>query len=179
MNSVILASEPNPLGFEWAEFVLVLIVFGALVWLIARFVVPAFEKTFDQRRNEIEGGIARAEQAQAEAGLLLEQYNAQLAQARAEAADIREDARAEAQQILEQLRASAQEESARIIARGEEQLAAQRNQVIRELRREIGTLAVELAEKIIVERLADDVAVRRTVDAFLADLEQHSSAGQA
>ncbi len=169
------AGEPNPLGFNLAEFVLVLIVFGLLYLLVRKFVVPAFEKSFAERRNAIEGGIERAEQAQAEAARLLEQYNAQLAEARAEAAQIREGARAEAQRIVEELRSQAQAESARIVARGEEQLAAQRSQVVRELRGEIGTLAVELSEKIVGQRLSDDAAVRSTVDAFLAEIEQQQA----
>lgn len=163
--------EPNPLGFNVAEFVLVLIIFGILFLLIAKFVVPAFERGFEARRDAIEGGIERAEQAQAEAARLLEQYNAQLAEARTEAAQIRENARAEAQRIVEELRTQAQQESARIVARGEEQLAAQRSQVVRELRGEIGSLAVELSEKIVGQRLSDDAAIRGTVDAFLADIE--------
>jgi F-type H+-transporting ATPase subunit b len=176
MNLLQLAAEeteePNPLGFNVAEFVLVLIIFGILLFLISKFVVPAFERAFDARREAIEGGIARAEQAQAEAARLLEQYNAQLAEARTEAAQIREGARAEAQRIVEELRTQAQQESARIVARGEEQLAAQRGQVVRELRGEIGTLAVELSEKIVGQRLSDDAAIRGTVDAFLADIER-------
>jgi F-type H+-transporting ATPase subunit b len=172
------ADEPNPLGFNVSEFVLVLIVFGALFLLVRKFVVPAFEKSFAERRDAIEGGIERAELAQTEAARLLEQYNAQLAEARAEAAQIREGARAEAQRIVEDLRAQAQEESARIVSRGEEQLAAQRSAVVRELRGEIGTLAVELSEKIVGQRLADDAAVRSTVDAFLADIERQGTAGR-
>jgi F-type H+-transporting ATPase subunit b len=176
MSPILLAAdqpeEPNPLGFNLSEFVLVLIIFAILLYLIAKFVVPAFERAYAARREAIEGGIARAEQAQAEAARLLEQYNAQLAEARTEAAQIREGARAEAQRIVEELRTQAQQESARIVARGEEQLAAQRGQVVRELRGEIGTLAVELSEKIVNQRLSDDAAIRGTVDSFLADIER-------
>jgi F-type H+-transporting ATPase subunit b len=180
MTPVLLAAEePNPLGFNVPELILVLLIFGILLYLISKYVAPQFEKTFALRRDAIEGGIARAEEAQAEAARLLEQYNAQLAEARTEAAQIREGARAEAQRIIEDLRAQAQEESARIVARGEEQLTAQRGHVVRELRGEIGTLAVELSEKIVGQRLADDAAVRSTVDAFLADIERQSSAGGA
>jgi F-type H+-transporting ATPase subunit b len=180
MNPIILAEDqPNPLAFNWPEFVLVLIIFGVLLYAVHRWVVPAFERSFAERRNAIEGGIERAEEAQAEAARLLEQYNAQLAAARAEAAQIREGARAEAQRIVEDLRAQAQEESARIVARGQEQLAAQRSQIVRELRGEIGALAVELSEKIVGQRLADDAAVRGTVDAFLADIESRQAAGTA
>ncbi|CAN5455477.1 F0F1 ATP synthase subunit B [soil metagenome] len=167
--------EPNPLLPHVSEIVLVLIIFGLLLFMVRKFVVPAFEKSFAERRDAIEGGIERAEQAQAEAARLLEQYNAQLAEARAEAAQIREGARAEAQRIVEDLRAQAQEESARIVARGAEQLAAQRSQVVRELRGEIGTLAVELSEKIVGQQLSDDATVRSTVDAFLADIERQSA----
>ncbi|MDT4946306.1 MAG: F-type H+-transporting ATPase subunit b [Pseudonocardiales bacterium] len=166
----------NPLVPKLPEIILVLIVFGALWYLIAKFVAPRFEESFAQRRDAIEGGIARAEAAQAEAQAALQQYRRQLAEARGEAAQIRENARAEAQRIVEELRAQAQEESARIIARGEEQLASQRGAVVRELRGEIGTLAVELSEKIVNQRLADDAQVSATVDAFLADLEQRDAA---
>jgi F-type H+-transporting ATPase subunit b len=169
--------EPNPLGLNWAEVILVLVIFGILYFLVRKFVVPQFEQTFTLRRDAIEGGIARAEETQAEAARLLEQYNAQLAEARGEAAQIRDGARAEAQQIIDELRSQAQEESARIVARGAEQLSSQRGQVVRELRSEIGTLAVELSEKIIGQRLSDDDAVRGTVDAFLADIERQQAAG--
>jgi F-type H+-transporting ATPase subunit b len=174
--SYLASSEPNPLGFNGPELVLVLIVFLALLYLVAKFVVPSFEKSFELRRDAIEGGIARAEEAQAEAARLLEQYNAQLAQARTEAAQIREGARAEAQRIVEEMRGQAQAEAARIVARGEEQLAAQRSQVVRELRSEIGALAVELSEKIVDQQLSDDANVRSTVDAFLADIERQEAA---
>lgn len=174
------AADPNPLGFVWAEFILVLIVFGLLFWLVKKFVVPSFEKSFAQRRDAIEGGIERAEAAQREAAALLAQYQQQLAEARTEAAQIRDGARAEGQRIVEEMRDTAQAESARIVARGDEQLASQRGAIVRELRGELGSLAVELSERIIGERLADDVNVRSTVDAFLADLEQQNiaSAGQ-
>lgn len=176
MHLILLAqADPNPLGFVWSEFVLVLIIFGLLAFGVWKFVVPAFEKSFEARRDAIEGGIERAQQAQTEAARLLEHYNAQLAEARTEAAQIRENARAEAQRIIEELRAQAQAESARIVSRGEEQLAAQRSQVVRELRGEIGSLAVELSEKIVGQRLSDDAAIRGTVDAFLADIERQQA----
>jgi F-type H+-transporting ATPase subunit b len=171
------AEEPNPLGFVVSEFILVLIIFVLLLGLVWKFIVPAFEKTYAERRAAIEGGVEKAEHAQQEAAELLRQYQAQLAEARSEAAQIRDGARAEGQRIIEDLRAQAQEESARIVARGEEQLNAQRGQIVRELRGEIGTLAVELSEKIVNERLADDAAVRSTVDAFIADIERQQEQG--
>jgi F-type H+-transporting ATPase subunit b len=166
------AAEPGPLNFVWEEFVLVLIIFLLLLWLMSKYVVPMFEKSFEQRRDAIEGGIARAEAAQREAAALLRQYQQQLSEARTEAAQIRDGARAEGQRIVEEMRANAQAESDRIVSRGEQQLASQRSAIVRELRGELGGLAVDLSERIVGERLATDAAVRSTVDAFLADLER-------
>src|SRR5947209_8038984 len=176
MSAILAASEPGPLNFVWSEFILVLIIFAILFFLVRKFVVPNFEKNFETRRDAIEGGLERAEKAQAEAKATLEKYQQQLAEARSEAAQIRENARAEAQRTIEELRTQAQEESARIVARGDEQLAQQRSSVVRELRGEIGTLAVELAEKIVSQRLADDASVSATVGAFLAGLEARDTA---
>ena len=139
--------------------------------MLIKFVSPQFEKAFAARREAIEGGIERAEAMQAEAKAALEQYRAQLAEARTEAAQIRDAARAEGQQIIEELRAQAQEESARIVARGEEQLASSRQQVVNELRGQIGTLAVDLAGRVVGESLADDARRSGTVDRFLDDLD--------
>jgi len=181
MTHNILASgeEPNPLVPHLSEIILVLIIFGILYYLVWKYVVPRFEANFAARKDAIEGGIARAEAAQAEAAEALAEYQHQLADARGEAAQIRENGRAEAQRIVEELRAQAQQESDRIVARGEEQLQTQRGQVVRELRQEIGTLAVELSEKIVGEQLADDARVSATVDSFIADLERQDAAEQA
>jgi F-type H+-transporting ATPase subunit b len=154
-----------------AELIIGLIAFGILYWIIATKVMPRFEQVYAERTAAIEGGMKKAEEAQAEAAAALEQYRAQLAEARTEAAQIRDAARAEGQQILEELRVQAQEESARILARGEEQLAANRQAVVNELRGQIGALAVELAGRVVGESLADDARRRGTVDRFLDQLD--------
>jgi len=175
----ILAAEEahNPLIPPAGEIIVGTIAFAIVFFVFAKFVAPRFEQVFRARREAIEGGMERAETMQAEAKAALEQYRAQLAEARNEAAQIRDQARAEGQQILEELRVQAQEESARIMARGEEQLATARQQVINELRGQIGTLAVQLAGQIVGESLADEARRRGTVDRFLADLDGMAAAG--
>src|SRR3954453_6153867 len=169
--SILAATEENPLLPPWGEIIIGLIAFGLVVLVMMRFVAPRFEQVFRARREAIEGGIQRAEAMQAEAKAALEQYRAQLAEARTEAAQIRDAARAEGQQIIDELRPQAQEESARIVARGEEQLAASRQQVVNELRGQIGALAVDLAGRGVGESLADDARRSGTVDRFLDSLD--------
>ncbi len=168
--NILAAESSNPLLPPVGEIVVGTITFAILAFVMIKYVVPRFEQVFVARREAIEGGIERAEAMQAEAKASLEQYRAQLAEARGEAAQIREAARAEGQQILEELRVQAQEESARIVARGEEQLANSRQQVVNELRGQIGSMAVALAGKVVGESLEDDARRSGTVDRFLDEL---------
>jgi F-type H+-transporting ATPase subunit b len=168
---ILAAESANPLLPPWGEIIIGAITFGILFFVLVKFVWPRFEQVFQARREAIEGGIERAETMQAEAKAALERYNTQLAEARTEAAQIREQARTEGQQILEELRAQAQEESARIVARGQEQIQAARQQVVNELRAQIGALAVDLAGRVVGESLADDARRRGTVDRFLDELD--------
>jgi F-type H+-transporting ATPase subunit b len=160
----------NPVVPIWQEIVIGTIAFALLVYVLGRFVWPRMEQTFQARVDAIEGGIARAEAAQAEAHALLEQYRQQLAEARTEAARIRDAATADAVGIREDMMARAREEADRIIAATREQLAAERVMIVRELRANLGELAVELASRIVGESLADEARQRGTVERFLAEL---------
>ncbi|MFE9954192.1 F0F1 ATP synthase subunit B [Micromonospora sp. NPDC005299] len=161
----------NPIIPAWEEIVVGGIAFIVLCFVLMKFVFPRMEQTFQARVDAIEGGIKRAEAAQAEANQLLEQYRAQLAEARTDAAKIRDDARADAEGIRQDILAKAREESDRIIAAGKEQLVAERATIVRELRTEVGTIAVDLASKIVGESLVDEARRKGTVDRFLSGLE--------
>jgi F-type H+-transporting ATPase subunit b len=164
--------EENPLLPNWAEVIAAIVFALLLTFIIARFVVPRFEATYAERTAAIQGGLEKAEKAQEAAEAALRQYNEQLADARTEAARIREEAKSECTQILADLRGQAQAEVARIRTQGEAQLEAERASVMAQMRAEIGTLATTLASRIVGESLEDDERARRTVDRFLADLER-------
>ncbi|WP_019812935.1 F0F1 ATP synthase subunit B [Saccharomonospora saliphila] len=169
---MILAQEEyNPVLPHVSEIIIGLVAFLLLLFVITKFVKPRFEKLYEERAAKIEGGIEKAEKAQAEAEQALAQYKAQLAEARSEAAKIRDDARAEAEQIREELRGQAEEEARRIVAQGEAQLQAQRAQLVTELREDLGRNAVALAGRIVGESLEDEARRRGTVDRFLDELE--------
>jgi len=178
---VVLAADEtekhNPIIPIWQEIIVGGIAFVLLCYVLMKFVFPQMEKTFAARVDAIEGGIKRAEAAQAEANQLLEQYRAQLAEARTEAARIRDEARADAEGIRQDVLAKAREESDRIIAAGREQLTAQRESIVRDLRSEVGELAVELASRIVGESLADEARSRGTVERFIAELDSAGSTG--
>ena len=160
-----------------ATFIAEFIAFLLILWILARYVYPVIQKPIRARQALIVKQLEDAAAATKRFNEAEAEFQRALTEARTQAASIRENARAEAQGIVEELRKAAQDESARIVARGEEQLANQRGAIVRELRGEIGTLAVELSEKIVSERLADDARVSATVDSFLAELERRDAAG--
>lgn len=171
------AGDKNPLIPETPDIVwslICLIVIGVAFW---KYVVPRLTKVLDERSEKIEGGIEKAEVAQAQAEETLAQYQQQLADARLEAARIREEARTQGQQILAQLRSEAQTEADRIVATGHAQLEAQRQQIVTELRAELGHTAVDLAEKIIGQSVADEAKQAASIDRFLAELDLRAGIG--
>jgi F-type H+-transporting ATPase subunit b len=163
--------EALPLLPHPAELIIGLIAFGILYWIFAKKVVPRMEAMYDERAAAIEGGMAQAEEAQAEARAALEQYNAQLAGARAEANEIRESAREQGASIVAEMRGQAQAEAARITESAKRQVEAERQQAVVQLRQEVGTLSTSLASKIVGESLEDEVRQKGIVDRFLAELE--------
>ncbi len=179
MRSLLAAEEINPLIPHIAEVILAIVVFLILVALVRKFVVPKFEQVFARRTAAIEGGMEEAKRAQAEAQAALEQYRAQLAEARHEAATIREEAREQGAQIVAEMRQQAQAEGARITGAAHAQIEAERIQVLQQLRTEVGALATSLAGRIVGESLEDEARQRRTVDRFLAELEEQESAQAA
>ena len=163
--------EQLPLLPHPAEMIVGVIAFAVLYWLFASMVVPNMEKLYAERAAAIEGGMAQAEEAQAQAQAALENYNAQLAEARSEANKIREEARSEGAQIVADLRSQAQAEASRITESAKRQIEAERQQAVVQLRQEVGTLSTTLASKIVGESLDSDVRQSGIVDRFLAELE--------
>ena len=174
---MILAAETastNPLLPSWPEFIIGTILFALVFGVLAKFLLPRAQQTLAQRTEMIEGGLAKSEEAQAEANQLLEQYRQQLADSRHEAARLREEAREQGAQIIAEMREQAQAEARRITESAQAQIEAERQQALTSLRTEVGTLATELASRIVGESLTDEARQSRMVDRFLDELEVSS-----
>lgn len=165
---------PAAYDILWSA-VIFLVIVGVFMWKI----LPKLQKVLDERAETIEGGILKAEQAQAEAAAALEEYTEQLTDARAEAARIREDARAEANQIASETREKASGDAQRLVETAKKQIDAERQQAIVSLRGEVGELAAELASRIVGEALTNDARQQRIIDSFLDDLEAQVSSSKA
>ena len=164
-------SSLGPLSPSLSELIIGTISFLIVFAVLYRVLFPRIQQTLTERTDAIEGGLKRADDAQAEAKQTLEQYQAQLADARHEASRLRQDAQEEGARIVAELRTQGEAERQRLVAAAHDQIEADRAQAIQALRAEIGTLAVELASRVVGEALDEDARQRRVVDRFLEELE--------
>ena len=164
----------NPLLPTWPEFIIGTVVFVVVFGFLAKLLLPRIQQTLAERTELIEGGLAKSEEAQSEAKALLDQYREQLAEARHEASRLREEAREQGAQIIAEMREQAQAEARRVTDAAQAQIEAERQQALISLRAEVGTLATELASRIVGESLADQARQSRMVDRFLSELEVSS-----
>lgn len=167
------AAPGNPLVPALYDVLWSAVVF-AVVLAFFLYLLPRLNKALDARADAIEGGLKRAEAAEAKAAAALEENETRLAEARAEAAEIRERAREEGKQILAELKQHAQEEADRITANARTQIEAERQSALHSLRRDVGSMAIDLSEKVVGDSL-DDQRAAAIVDRFLADIESEEA----
>jgi F-type H+-transporting ATPase subunit b len=146
-----------------ATFVVELIAFAIILFVLGKYVLPVINKALADRQATIRREFAEAEKAKADAQAAEEQYRSQLVEARHEAARIREEARQEGAAIIAEMREQAQ-------------VDAERQQVVQQLRRQVGAMATTLAGRIVGESLEDDDRRQRTVERFISTLESQDAA---
>lgn len=167
---------PNPLVPAVYDIIWSAVCFVVILFFFWKYALPKMQALLDARAEAIEGNIAKADEAQRKAEAALEEYTAQLADARAEAGSIREQARVDGAKIVAEQREQASTEAARITANAQTQIEAERQSAVVSLRSEVGTLAIDLASGVIGESLTDDARSSAIVDRFLADLEASEQA---
>ena len=171
------ATQQNPIVPSLPELIIGAVAFLIVFGVLAKIALPRAMSMLQERTDQIEGGLERAEEAQAEAQRVLEQYRQQLADARHEAARLREEAREQGAQIIAEMREEAQAEARRITDAANAQIEAERQQALIALRTEVGTLATDLASRIVGESLTDEARQSRVVDRFLDDLQERGGIG--
>ena len=166
----------NPLIPEVPELVIGLLAFAIVFFVLGKKLLPNINKVLEERRAAIEGGIEEAEAMKVEAQSVLEQYKAQLAEARHEAARLRQEAQEQGATLIAEMRAEGQRQREEIIAAGHSQLEADGKAAAQVLRQDVGKLATDLAGKLVGESLEDHARQSRVIDRFLDELEEKAEA---
>jgi F-type H+-transporting ATPase subunit b len=148
-----------------------LVGFAVMIFVLWRFVLPPVARMVEKRQDDIQRQVEEADEARRKLEDAQGRFDNAVQQAEVEAARIRDDARADATRIREDLTAQAEAEVERMLQRGQDQLAAQRDQVVRRLHSELGGASMELAERTVRKELSDDGARSVSVDSFLSEIE--------
>jgi F-type H+-transporting ATPase subunit b len=167
-------SEASRFYPEPGELIVGLIAFAVLFFFTWKWVLPRFKQLLEERREQIQGEMEKAEATRREAEKLQEEYREQLAGAREEANKIIEEARATAEQLRRDLQAKAEEEAQATVARAQDEIRAERDRAFEELRAQIGSIAVELAERVVGQSL-DEQAHQRLIDEFIDEVASGAS----
>lgn len=159
-------AAPNPILPELNEIIWgavgFFIVFGAIAWKG----YPAMKKGMDARTERIRGDLDAAEAQRTEAGTVLADYQAQLADARNESARILEEARQSADEVKATLVAKAEADVAEMRTRANSEIEAAKAQATADLRSEVAALAIGAAEQV-VERNLDQETNVALVEAYI------------
>lgn len=155
-----------------STFIGQLIGFAVIVFLVVKYVVPPVRTLMAKQQDAVRQQLADSKTA---ADKLVEAEGAHakaIEDAKADAAQIAEEAKADAVQISKQLREQADAEVERIKVHGQEQIVLQRQQLIRQLRGDLGAESVRRAGDLVRSHVADPSAQSATVDRFLDELSQ-------
>ncbi|MEV8589100.1 hypothetical protein [Streptomyces sp. NPDC051180] len=155
-NSTVFKMDLGPLNPVWAELILGLVLFGITFLIMAKAILPKIKRTLDEREDAIDGGTDRADDLRAEAARIRAQYEAELAEARHEAARIRSKATEEGSAAIAAARAEGNAERDAIVAAGAEKIATERAAAERELTADVDAWAHSLAARIVGEPVGAD-----------------------
>jgi F-type H+-transporting ATPase subunit b len=152
-----------------ATFIGQIIVFLIMLWFIAKVVVPMIAAPINERHKKIADGLAAAERGQKDLSAAESRVEEIVREARARALQIEQKAHLQANEIIEAAKRNAASEGARILGSAEQQIALEVQTARDELRKQVASLAVAGAGKLI-EREIDARAHAQLLDKLVAQL---------
>jgi F-type H+-transporting ATPase subunit b len=158
---------PSPILPETNEIIWGALSFLLLFGLLAKFGVPAIKKAMEDRTARIQADVDAAEAAKAEVAAKASEYDAKLAEARAEAARIIEEARQDADAYRSDKRSEADAEITRMKEQATADVEASKAQAIADIRGEVANLAIGAAETVVgqnLDRAANQALVEQFID---------------
>jgi F-type H+-transporting ATPase subunit b len=154
------------------------ICFAVVAFLLARYAFPQLRKAVEAREKTIQNALEETERSRDEAKKLLEDYRKQLSEARSEANRVIEESRRQGEEVRKDIIDRAGQDAEGIVARARDQIEAERNRTVQELRGQIAQLSIDLAEKV-VGRSLDGEAQRDLVDAYIKEVGGMSGNGSS
>ena len=150
------------------EFVPMLIAFVIIAIVLWKFGWPMFEGMLDKREKTIAEALQKSEEARVESERVLAEYQKQLSDAKAQAAQIVADARETGEAVRADITKQAQDESAAMIEKARVAIEAEKQAAMSELQSSIADLSVDVASRLVASDLSDDEH-RKIIERYLSE----------
>ena len=147
------------------------VAFLCLYFILAKWAWPFIIKSMEERADLIDKGVAYAQEAKSHLDNAKAEADKLLAEARNEQADILREAAKMRNELIEKARGDAAEEAKKVSQAAQVSLEQARKEAEKQLRTEVGDLALQIAEKVIRKNIASDEAQRALVDQYLSEVE--------
>lgn len=171
----VLAAENNFL-IPNATFFVEVVLFFVVLGVLAKWVLPPITRAVADRQEVLRSRLAEAQEATERFNAAETRYREALADARHEAAQIREQARQQGAAVIAEARQRAAGEAQTILEEARRRIEADRQRAFERLRSEVGTLATELAGRVVGESLTEESWREGVIERFLADVERGAAA---
>jgi F-type H+-transporting ATPase subunit b len=147
-----------------------IIIFLAVLLILAKFAWNPIMGALDDRENSIQEALLAADKARNEMAQLKSDNEKLLAEARRERDNILKEATAAANKLREEAREQAQKDSARIVEDARASIETQKKAALADVKKQVAELSIEVAEKILRERLSHDQAQKEYVSKLVKDI---------
>jgi F-type H+-transporting ATPase subunit b len=131
------------------------LIFLLLVFLLGKFAWKPIMTMLNERERFIEDSLSKAEIARQEMALLTNENEQLLKEARAERDRILKEAKELKDQIVNDAKGLAKSEGAKMIEKAKKEIDDQKNAALAEVKNQVATLSIEIAEKILRKQFQD------------------------
>ncbi len=146
------------------------LVFGILFFILAKFIWPVILKMLKDREQSINDALNAAELAKAEINVLQSHNEALLKKANEECDLLLGNARFASEKLLDEAREKAKIEAERILEAARQNINYEKMQAIIDLKNQVATFSIEIAEKVIQQQLADKEKAKELIDSQLSKI---------
>lgn len=160
----LLTPDPGLILWTLLCFLIVFFILGKYAW-------PAIIKGLKAREEGISDAIASAEKVKAEMASLKNENEALLAKAREERATMIKEAKETADKMIADAKDKAKNEYDRIVADAQVAINQQKNAALTEVKNQVGSLVIEVSEKILRKELADKSQQEKYIQELAGDIK--------
>lgn len=147
------------------------IIFLLLIWLLKKYAWTPILNTINDREEGIKNALESAEKAREEMKLLKSDNEETLKKARAQRDALLKEAREMKQGLIDEAKDEANQEAKKIINQAQETIESEKNAAISDLKKQVANLSVEIAEKVLKEKLSDDQSQMKLINDLVKDAE--------